>query len=59
MMLIREEGLIMKKNVELKSLEILAKLAFSTAAKEANSACFLFGYQPKVPAALKEKKEKK
>lgn len=48
----------MEKNIKQKSLELLAKIVFLTAKKEANSACFLFGYQPKVPTELKTKKVK-
>lgn len=49
----------MEKNKKQKTLELLAKVVFSTAEKEANSACFLFGYQPKVPTELKAKKSRK
>lgn len=49
----------MEKYIKKKSLELLAKIVFSTAEKEANSACFLFGYQPKVPTKLKAQKAEK
>ena len=49
----------MKRETKKKTLEILAKMAMATATKEANSACFLFGYQPKVPDELKKMRKKK
>ena len=36
----------------------LPKVVKATAQKEADSACFLFGYQSKVPSGLKNKKQK-
>lgn len=50
---------LMKRETKKKTLEILAKMAMATATKEANSACFLFGYQPKVPDELKKMRKKK
>ncbi len=40
-------------------LEKLAKGAFNTARKEADSACFCFGYQPRMPEKVKELRKKK
>ena len=36
----------MRKETKNKVLEVLAKMAMASASKEADSACFLFGYQP-------------
>lgn len=42
-----------------KALRMISKAALGNARKEANSACALFGYQPKMPEKLKcFKKEK-
>ncbi|MFT3984209.1 MAG: cyclic lactone autoinducer peptide [Lachnospiraceae bacterium] len=49
----------MMKSIEKKSLELLSKAAMKTAVKEINSACLLFGYQPKMPDAAKKLKRKK
>ncbi len=49
--------MVMKKILETKALEILSKVAKKTAEKEANSACFAFAYQPKMPDALKKNKQ--
>ena len=49
---------ILKHNVKVKTMEALAKVVKATAQKEEDSACFLFGYQPKVPSGLKNKKQK-
>lgn len=44
----------MKEKVEIKMLKTISKVIMTTAKKEANSACFLFGYQPKIPNGLKK-----
>lgn len=46
----------MKKDNEKKILQALSKLVMATAEKEADSACFLFSYQPKMPDELKKVK---
>ena len=48
----------MKHTVEKKAMEVLAKVVKATAQKEADSACFLFSYQPKLPKQLKNKNQK-
>ena len=41
------------------SLGIISKVALASARKEVNSACVLFGYQPKMPKDLKQKIKRK
>lgn len=38
-----------------KALQFMSKIALANARKEANSACVLFGYQPKMPKNLKQR----
>ena len=38
-----------------KTMEIFSKIVKGTAEKEADSACLLFAYQPKMPEQLKKK----
>ena len=38
-----------------RALKILSNAALANARKEANSACILFGYQPKMPKDLKQR----
>ena len=40
------------------SLGIISKVALASARKEVNSACVLFGYQPKMPKDLKKRIER-
>lgn len=49
----------MRKETKNKVLEVLAKMAMASASKEADSACFLFGYQPKMPDKLKKIKKRR
>lgn len=49
----------MRRETKKKVLEVLAKMAMATASKEADSACFLFGYQPKMPDKLKKIKKER
>lgn len=42
-----------------KALRLISKAALANARKEANSACLLFGYQPKMPEKLKHFKKEK
>ena len=38
-----------------KTWSVIAKTVYANARKEANSACVLFGYQPKISKKTKEK----
>lgn len=40
-------------------LSLTAKGAYSTAKSEADSACFCFAYQPKMPQKVKDLKKKR
>lgn len=40
-------------------LSLAAKSAYSTAKNEADSACFCFAYQPKMPQKVKDLKKKR
>lgn len=42
------------KKIKKKALGIISKAALKNARKEINSACVLFGYQPKMPKDLKQ-----
>lgn len=42
------------KKIKEKALGIISKAALANARKEVNSACVLFGYQPKMPKDLKQ-----
>lgn len=42
------------KKIANEFLDKVAKSAYATAKKEANSACFCFYYQPVMPKAVKE-----
>lgn len=42
-----------------KVLNVISKAALVNARKEANSACVLFGYQPKISENAKEKLKRK
>lgn len=42
-----------------KALNIISKAALANARKEANSACVLFGYQPKISRKAKERLKRK
>lgn len=44
----------MKNKIKRNVLKLVAKAAYNTAEKEANSACMFFSYQPKVPKQLKK-----
>lgn len=48
----------MRRETKERTLKVLAKMAIMSATKEANSACFLFGYQPKMPDELKKMRKK-
>ena len=41
-----------------KTLKFMSKVALTNAKKEVNSACVLFGYQPKMTKDLKQKIER-
>lgn len=45
-------------NIKKTALGIVSKVALANARKEVNSACVLFGYQPKMPKDLKQKLER-
>lgn len=45
-------------NVKKVLLSMVAKGAYSTAKNEADSACFCFAYQPKMPQKVKDLKKK-
>lgn len=45
----------MKERLCKKALEIASNAIYKTAVKEADSACLLFSYQPKVPKKLKKR----
>lgn len=42
-------------NLKKGSLKLLSKVALSSAKKEVDSACVLWGYQPKMPEQLKNR----
>lgn len=42
------------EKIKKKALGIISKAALANARKEVNSACVLFGYQPKMPKDLKQ-----
>lgn len=46
----------MKDKIEKVILKLVAKEVYSTAEKEANSACMFFAYQPRIPKQLKNKR---
>ena len=47
----------MNKDAKKKTLEVVARIVMATAVKEADSACLLFAYQPKMPDELKRRKK--
>lgn len=47
-------AVIKLKKIKEKALGIISKAALANARKEVNSACVLFGYQPKMPKDLKQ-----
>ena len=47
------------KTVKEVVLSKIAKSAYNNAKKEADSACFCFGYQPAMPQKVKNMKKKK
>ncbi len=44
----------MRKEMKEIPLKLISKIALKTAEKEANSACFFIGYQPKAPETVKK-----
>ena len=44
----------MKEKIEIKILKVISRAIMTTAIREANAACFLFSYQPKIPNGLKK-----
>lgn len=47
------------KDIKKDLLRKVAKAAYATAKKEADSACMCFGYQPAMPGKVKELRNKK
>lgn len=44
----------MRKDFKKLSLELMTKVIFQSAVKDANSTCFFIGYQPKLPEEVKK-----
>lgn len=42
------------KNVKVKALELVSKIAIQEARKSANTSCVGFAYQPQLPSAVKK-----
>ena len=46
-------------NLRKRALSIISEVALANAKKEANSACVLFGYQPRISKEAKERLKRK